>query len=35
MSLRYDDDGSGKHHAHIIAVLDDVSTLQHGDILVI
>ena len=33
--LRYDDDGSGKHHAHIIAVLDDVSALQHGDILVI
>ena len=33
--VRYDDDGSGKHHAHIVAVLDDVSTLQHGDILVI
>jgi Ca2+-binding RTX toxin-like protein len=34
-AVRYDDDGSGKHHAHTIAVLDDVSALQHGDILVI
>ena len=33
--VRYDDDGSGKHHAHIITVLDDVSSLNHGDILVI
>ena len=33
--VRYDDDGSGKHHAHIVTVLDDVSSLNHGDILVI
>ena len=33
--VRYDDDGKGGHHAHIITVLDDVSALQHGDILVI
>ena len=34
-AVRYDDDGKGGHHAHIIAVLDDVSALQHGDILAI
>jgi Ca2+-binding RTX toxin-like protein len=34
-AVRYDDDGSGKHKAHIIAILDDVSDLKHGDILVI
>jgi Ca2+-binding RTX toxin-like protein len=33
--LRYDDDGSGKHKAKIIAVLDDAASLKAGDILVI
>jgi Ca2+-binding RTX toxin-like protein len=32
--LRYDDDGSGKHKAKIIAVLDDAASLKAGDILV-
>ena len=33
--IRYDDDGSGKHAAHIIAILDDAASLKSGDILVI
>ena len=33
--VRYDDDGSGKHAAHIIAILDDAASLKHGDIFVI
>ena len=33
--VRYDDDGSGKHKAKIIAVLDDAASLKAGDILVI
>lgn len=34
-TLRYDDDGSGKHKAHVIAVLDDSPALKAGDIFVI
>jgi hypothetical protein len=33
--VRYDDDGSGKHKAVIVAVLDDAATLKAGDIFVI
>ena len=33
--VRYDDDGSGKHDARKVAVLDDVSNLKFDDILVI
>ncbi len=34
-TVRYDDDGSGKHHAHVVAILDDVSNFTHGDLMVI
>ena len=34
-AVRYDDDGAGGHKAHIVTVLDDVSHLKHGDLLVI
>jgi serralysin len=34
-TLRYDDDGSGKHKAVIIGILDDAATLKAGDIFVI
>jgi Ca2+-binding RTX toxin-like protein len=34
-ALRYDDDGSRKHKAHVIAVLDDSPALKAGDIFVI
>jgi Ca2+-binding RTX toxin-like protein len=33
--VRYDDDGTGKHKAVIVAVLDDAAVLKAGDILVI
>ena len=33
--VRYDGDGSGKHKAVIIAVLDDAAVLKAGDIFVI
>lgn len=33
--LRYDDDGSGKHKAKIIAVLEDAATLKAADIFLI
>ena len=34
-ALRYDDDGKGGHAAHTIAILDDMSALKNGDILII
>lgn len=34
-TLRYDDDGSGKHKAVIIGILDDAAKLKAGDILVL
>jgi Ca2+-binding RTX toxin-like protein len=34
-TVRYDDDGSGKHKAVIIGVLDDAAKLKAGDILVL
>ena len=33
--LRYDDDGTRKHKAYVVAVFDDAASLKVGDILVI